>query len=132
MVSLDANIVIYLVEHNPVWEPKATARITALLAAGESLGTSDATRLECLVQPLRSGDAGVLSDYATFFASPLIEMLPVTVAIWERAARLRATYNFKPLDSIHLATAIIHGCSRFLTNDTQLSICTDIVVEFLT
>jgi predicted nucleic acid-binding protein len=101
MVGLDANIVIYVVEHNPVWEPKATARLTALLAAGEQMTTSDATRRECLVQPLRSGDAGVLSDYATFFASPLIQMQPVTAAIWERATRIRATYDLHALDSIH-------------------------------
>jgi predicted nucleic acid-binding protein len=132
MVGLDANIVNYLVEHNPVREPKATARLTALLAAGEQLTTSDATRLECLVQPFRSGDAGVLSDYATFFASPLIQMQPVTVAVWERAARIRATYNLQALDSIHLATAIVHGCGLFLTADAQMSRCTDITVEALT
>jgi predicted nucleic acid-binding protein len=53
-------------------------------------------------------------------------------AVWERAARLGATFNLKPLDSLHLATAIEHGCGLFLTNDTQLTRCTDIPVEVLT
>lgn len=59
-------------------------------------------------------------------------MLPVTSAVWERAARIRAVYKFQALDSIHLASAIEHGCGLFLTNDAQLARCTAIPVEVLT
>ena len=37
IVCLDANVVIYLVEANPIWAPKATARL-ALLRAAAQLG----------------------------------------------------------------------------------------------
>ncbi len=132
IVFLDANILIYLVERNPIWEPKVADRLKALAAAGDTVAVSDAARLECLVRPLHSGDASVLADYQAFFASPAIQMLPVTAAVWERAARLRATYRFQPLDSTHLASAVVHGCGVFLTNDAQLARCTDITVEVLT
>ena len=132
MVCLDANIIVYLVERNPVWEPKVTARLSALRGAGEALAVSDAARLECLVGPLLSGDAAILADYTAFFSDPSINKLPVTAAVWERAARLRAMHHFQAMDSIHLATAIEHGCGLFLTNDAQLSRCTDIAVEVLT
>jgi uncharacterized protein len=59
-------------------------------------------------------------------------MLPVTSAAWERAASVAATYKLKPLDAVHLAAAIEHGCGLFLTNDVQLARCTDIPVEVLT
>ena len=49
IVCLDTNIVIYLIEANPVWTPKATVRFNALLAAGDQIAVCDAARLECLV-----------------------------------------------------------------------------------
>ena len=132
IVCLDANIVIYYVERHPVWEPKVTARFKAFAASGDAVAVSDAVRLECLVGPLQSGDTAVLADYQKFFGSAGIHMLPVTAAVWERAAQVRAAYKLQPLDSIHLASAIVHGCGLFLTNDAQLVRCTDIAVEVLT
>ena len=132
IVCLDSNILIYSVEGDPVWEPKVDARVTGILAAGDTLAASDAARLECLVGPLRSANAAVQADYEKFFGSSGIQMLPVTAAIWERAAEIRAVYSFQAHDSIHLASAIEHGCGLFLTNDGSLARCTAIRVEVLT
>jgi predicted nucleic acid-binding protein len=132
IVCLDANIVIYYIERNPLWEPKVVARLKAFAASGDTVAVSDAARLECLVGPLQSGDAKVFADYQTFFSSGSIQMLPVTVTVWERAAQIRAAFKLPPLDSTHLAAAIEHGCGLFLTNDVQLKICTAIPVEVLT
>jgi predicted nucleic acid-binding protein len=131
-VYLDANSVIYLVEPNPTWTPKVTARIAALRTAGHALAVSDLTRAECLVGPLLRNDAALLAQYQTFFASPLIRVLPLTAAVCERAAQLRAMYRFKLPDALHLAAAIDHGCGHFLTNDAQLQRCQEINVEVLT
>ncbi len=132
IVCLDANLVIYLVEANPVWTPKATARLALLRAAGDAIAVSDAARLECLVKPFTIGNAADIASYQSFFVSPQVTMLPVTAAVWERAARIGATVNLKPLDTVHLATAIEHGCGLFLTNDAKLARCADIPVEVLT
>jgi predicted nucleic acid-binding protein len=61
-------------------------------------------------------------------------MLPLTAAVCERAAYLRAGSNFqlKVPDCLHLAAAIEHGCGLFLTHDVRLRQCTDIPVEVLT
>jgi predicted nucleic acid-binding protein len=131
MVFLDAAPVIYFVEQNPVWGPKAAARFTVFQAAGEVLAVSDLVRMECLVKPLKSGDAALVSDFGTFFTSPGVTMLSVTAAVCDRAALIRAAHNFKPLDSLHLAAAVVHGCTRFLTNDNRLSRFPDITVEVL-
>ena len=69
--------------------------------------------------------------FRAFFADPLVRLLPVSPGTWEQAARLGATFNFKPLDSLHLATAIEHGCGLFLTADSRLGRCTAIPVEVL-
>ena len=101
---------IYLIEANPVWTPKATVRFNALLAAGDQIAVCDAARLECLVKPLASGNAADEASYRAFFGNPLVKMLPVMPLTWEHAARLGATYTLKAVDSVHLATAIEHGC----------------------
>lgn len=133
IVCLDANIVIYYVERNPVWEPRVTARLKAAAAAGDSLAVSEAALLECLVGPIQSGDSATLGDYQRFFGSPDVQMLAVTTTVWQRAAQLRATFNLKPLDSIiHLATAVEYGCGLLLTNDAPLARCAAIKVEILT
>jgi predicted nucleic acid-binding protein len=129
MVFLDTNLVIYFVEQPPTWGLKAKARITALLGGGEELAVSDIVRMECLVGPLKRGDGKVESDFRTFFASPDLRVLPITAAVCERAARIRATLGFKPLDSLHLAAAVEYGCARFLTNDLRLNSFPDIPIE---
>jgi uncharacterized protein len=132
IAALDANIVIYLIEANPIWTSKAVARVTTIRAAGDEIAFCDAGRLECLIKPLATGNATDVSTYRSFFGSPLVKMLSVTSAAWERAASVAATYKLKPLDAVHLATAIEHGCGLFLTNDVQLARCTAIPVEVLT
>jgi predicted nucleic acid-binding protein len=78
-----------------------------------------------------TGDTVVEASYRAFFNDPDIRMLPMTAAICERAARIRATHKLELVDSLHLATAAEYACGLFLTNDGQLARCTDIAVEVL-
>ncbi len=121
IVFLDSNVVIYYIECDPYWGPKVEDRLRKIAANNDMLATSDAVRLETLIGPFQSGDTAVLADYQKFFNSSGIQMLPVTAAVWEQAARIRAGLKLPVLDSIHLATAIEHGCGLFLTNDLQLA-----------
>jgi predicted nucleic acid-binding protein len=134
MAYLDANCVIYLVEQNPVWGPKIVSRMMALRTAGDRIAISDLTRTECLAQPFFTGNAPVVADYQAFFNDPDITVLPVSGPVCERAAQIRAAsrLTLKVPDCLHLAAAIEHGCSLFLTNDVQLRKCTQIHVEILT
>ena len=89
MVYLDANFVIYFIENHPVWGPKVTAHLTALLANGDQLAISDLTRLECQVGPLMTGNSALAGRFATFFRSPDVRVLSLTGAVCDRAAVLR-------------------------------------------
>jgi predicted nucleic acid-binding protein len=131
MVFLDANPVIYYVEQPPIWGSKAKAHVTAVIAAGEQLAVTDLVRMECLVGPFKKRDGKVETDFRIFFKSPDMQVLPITAAVCERAARIRATHGFKPLDSLHLAAAVEFGCTRFITNDGRLSSFPDIPIEVL-
>ena len=132
IIFLDSNPVIYFIEQPPTWGLCATARVAAARAAGDRLAVSDLVRMECLVGPLKSGDAAVLAAYAAFFALPDVHVFPITPAVCDRGARIRATHGFKPLDSLHLAAAVEHGCGLFLTADAQLARFPDVTVEVLT
>jgi predicted nucleic acid-binding protein len=129
IVFLDANPVISFIEQPAVWGTIATARIAALRVAGHLLAVSDLVRMECQVGPLKAGDAVRLNAFLTFFASRDVNVLPVTAGVCDRAARIRATCNLKPLDSLHLAAAVEHGCGLFLTADARLARFPDIAVE---
>jgi predicted nucleic acid-binding protein len=132
-VYLDANCVIYLVELNPIWAPKLLARVSSLRSAGSRVAVGDLARTECLAQPFLKGNAAVIADFQAFFSSADVDVLPLTAAVCERAARIRAAslFQLKVPDCLHLATAIEHKCDIFLTNDVALRRCTQITVEIL-
>lgn len=131
-VYLDAGVVISFVERRPVWGAMVTARVAQMRTNGDDLAASDLTRLECRVGPLRSGDANLLSQIEAFFDDPVLSMQPLTSAVCDRAATIRANHRFKTPDALHLAAALELGCDLFLTHDQQLAQFTDIAVEVLT
>jgi uncharacterized protein len=132
MVFLDSSIVIYYVEQPGTWGNKASGRLMTPRASGEQFAVTELVRTECLVGPIKGGDAAMLADFAAFFSAPEVVILPITAPIAERAAEIRATYRFGPMDSFHLAAAADSGCNLFLTNDTQLRQFVGVVVEVLT
>jgi predicted nucleic acid-binding protein len=131
IVYLDTMIVIYAVENPAVWGPKATARLTALRAGGDSFMLSDLTRMECLVGPLKAGQPAVEAQFRAFFAAAGVAVVPITAAVCDRAAQIRAAFNFKPMDALQLAAAVEHGANIFLTGDTRLHAFTGLTIEVL-
>jgi predicted nucleic acid-binding protein len=134
MICLDTNWVIYLVESNPSWGPKIVARLATARTAGDALAVCDLARAECPVGPLKNGDAALVADYRRFFASPDVQILPLTAAVCERAPEIRVASSlaFELPHALHLAAAVVHGCGVFLTNDAKLARCTAVAVEVLT
>jgi len=87
--------------------------------------------MECRVGPLRAADAARLAAFDRFFAQPDVQVLALTTAVLNRATVVRARHGFRTVDAINLATAVEHGCDRFLTNDVSLTRFPDITVEML-
>lgn len=118
-VYLDANPAIYAVEKI---EPYASflAPLWPAAQAGLSLVTSELTWLETLVKPLRDGNIALETLFRAFLTAQEMELIPVTLSIWEDAARLRAL-GLKTPDAVHAATGLAIGCAAFLTNDGAFS-----------
>ena len=125
---LDSAPVIYLVEQA---QPYATAVRGKLSAQGLTLITSELTRLECRVKPLRNSDAALLQDFDDYFGNSIAEIIPLTRDVIDRATEIRAQFNFKTPDSIHLAAAVVSNSDVFLTNDHRLNRFTGIAIEVI-
>ena len=128
---LDSVILIYYLDHVGPFNVRASNWLAALHAAGDRLAVSDLTKLECRVRPIRLCHAAALARFDGFFAQPDVQQVPLTGAVYDRATYIRAKYNVKTVDAIHLAAAIESGCDRFLTNDNRLAGLPDMVVEWL-
>lgn len=131
LIYCDSMILMYFFDHTGSFQVRASNRLTALAAAGDQIGASHLVRLECRIKPIKNGDAPRLALYDAFFARRDVRILSISPAVFDRATLIRAAYNFKLGDSLHLAAAAEAGCDRFLTNDIRLSAFTDIPVEVL-
>jgi len=130
-IYCDSVIFIYYFEGTPVFRTRATTRLAAMWAAEDTPAISDLVRLECRMQPIRSGNALLLAEYDNLFVQPNMECVPMSTAVFDRATRIRAVHNFRLADSLHLAAAVEAGCGLFLTNDHRLAGFPDITVEVL-
>jgi predicted nucleic acid-binding protein len=118
-VYADAQIAIYTVDKHPVyaaacrplWEAASRGQVTVI--------SSELILLETLVEPIRSGDTLLAADREALWTQPHSLLLPITQYVLREAARLRAAIpGLKTPDAIHAATALVHGCALFVTNDT--------------
>lgn len=117
LIYLDSCLVIYAVENHPTMASrllKAMARHPV-----ESFATSSLVRLECLVAPMRTEDLVLQRRYEAGLNEFVQLALPEPVYL--SAARLRARFNLKTPDALHLACAQHHGCMALWTNDDRLA-----------
>jgi len=118
LVYLDTDALIYSVEKivpyaallQPLWDAAAQRTFQVV--------SSDLALLEALVQPLQLGDTVLVQLYRDLLtASQETRLIPISRAVIEAAARLRATTGIKTPDAIHAASALGEGVARFVSND---------------
>jgi predicted nucleic acid-binding protein len=123
-IYLDANAIIKAVEG----ADEGAAPIGLVLISGSAdCISSELTLAEALVGVWKvaardAPDEWLAAGYERLFApaSPL-RVVPVERDTLRRAARLRAAdLSLKLPDAIHLATALIAGCSTFVSGDRKL------------
>lgn len=123
---------IYYVEENPAYVAKLDAIIAPVEQGAIGAVTSVITLAEVLTQPLKQGNARLEQEYRDILLhSAGFHLLPITAPIAELAARLRAHYNLRTPDALHVAAALDAGCDAFLTNDKDIRRVTDIPVWVL-
>jgi predicted nucleic acid-binding protein len=118
LIYLDSCLVIYSVENHP--QMAARVQTAMVRYPADSFAISALVTLECLVKPLKADDLGMVRRYEAGFAE--LEILPLPDTVYRDAARLRARFNLKTPDALHLACAQHHGCAALWTNDNRLAL----------
>jgi uncharacterized protein len=117
LIYLDTCLLIYAVENHPLFG----AAMKAALLENPSLhyAISPLTKLECLTTPIRGANFMLQSRYEKSFEQ--LSVLPISEAVFTRATHLRAQFNLKTPDALHLACAQHYNCAALWTNDERLT-----------
>lgn len=118
---LDTAPLIYYFEEYPSYISKMD-RIFDLIGTSRVVTFSAVHILtEVMVKPLQTGNHELAEEYRDILVNnDAYTLVPVTLPIAESAAVLRARYNLRTPDALHVASAISAGCDALLTNDAGL------------
>ena len=117
-VYLDANGFIYSVERVEPYRTLLDLMWRQARVGAFNIISSELVVLETLVLPLREGNTVVEMLFRALFDANEVSLIPATRALWEEAARLRATTGLRTPDALHAATALHAECTLFVTNDS--------------
>lgn len=92
----------------------------AIDAVGDlPLVVSPLVKLECLVKPLATGNVAMKNRYESAFS--VLASVSMPEEVYLDAAELRARFNLKTPDALHLSCCQFHRCSSLWTNDNRFS-----------
>jgi len=117
---LDACIVVYWIEAPDPFHARLMAQLGNLRREhpGATFAVSRLSLLECLVAPVREGDAATIEAYREFFESSDLRIVELSAIVIEHATTLRASLNLRTPDALQAASALaLEGDTLFLTND---------------
>lgn len=117
MDAFDADCLIYAAEAGHPLGRRVLALFTAAPAAAVAGVGSVLLVPEVLARPLRDGAAPEVRALSALLAR--LELLPLDRATSEVATALAVRYRLRALDASHLATAVIAGADRFVTNNSR-------------
>lgn len=117
-VGIDTAPLIYFIEQRQPYVDVLRPFFQSVENGDIQVVTSAVTLLEVLVHPIRNHDEGLAQEYQDILLNATnITTVPVTPITAQIAAELRAESRLKTPDAIHLATAMNHQATSFLTND---------------
>lgn len=120
-IFLDTTPIIYLLDNDKNFGEKTCKIFSALSEQKVKFVSSFITVAEYMVHPYRTKNESLVNAFWDLVTENNMILHPISRQEAIKAAKIRAEYKFfKPMDSLQLATAILHGCDLFLTNDKQL------------
>ena len=100
--------------------------MAGLLAAIDRQGVrviaSELLFTELLPRPMKDGRQYMVESYLELFRSTRrFHLAPIDRRVILRSFHLRADFGRRSMDALHLATALVHDCETFVTNDQRLA-----------
>lgn len=128
-LAFDTAPLIYFVEKHPKYF-QPMLEIMRYIDRGQINGIISAIVLtEILVHPLRTGDLRLTKHYESILSnSNNFYYQSITPQVARQAAALRAKYNLRTPDALHIACAINAGCDALLTNDSGIKRVTEMTI----
>ena len=121
LYALDTDTIIYYLEQHSRYYQTAKTIFKKIESGEFSAVISSLVFAELLVPTFRTGDpqraekiVRILTNY------PNLKVVSLSAEISTAAARLRADYNLRTPDAIHVATALETGANGIITNDKGL------------
>lgn len=115
-IAFDSDVLIYsAASDHPLGPP--VFRLLERASVGTVLLGSTLLIPELLIKPTRL--ASTHEQQALVDRLSRLTLLPLDESIAELAAALGAEYGLKPVDSVHLATAVNASADRFITNNRK-------------
>lgn len=128
-IYIDTSPYIYYLEKNPQYSDKVKKFFMESYNSGKEFVTSTITVEEYTIVPFRENNKKLLHDFDMLLEDTGTVLIDITKPIAKKAAEIRANNcQFKAMDALQLAAAVISGCNVFLTNDKQLRQYTEIKV----
>ncbi|MCU0447115.1 MAG: PIN domain-containing protein [Microscillaceae bacterium] len=128
-IGLDTAPLIYFMEANPAFQVILSDFFDRHSKGEFYLTASVLVLTEVLILPLRTQNMTVAQQYRDILMNTTgLSLINLNPAIAEKTAQLRAKYNLRTPDAIHLATSINENCDYFLSNHFQLKQITEIEV----
>jgi predicted nucleic acid-binding protein len=129
---IEAAPLIYYVEENETYADQMDLIVAYLENTPAEAVSSVITLTEVLTHPLRLDKTELVRQYRDILLnSESFRLVPVDAAIAETAANLRAQYNLRTPDALHIATAVASDCDAFLTNDLAIKRVTELRILIL-
>ncbi len=120
-VFADTAPIIYYLENSALYMGKVKKFFEKCLEENIQIVTSAITIEEYLVFPYSSGKMEFANNFKRFIEYMNIRVVDIDSNIAEQGAKIRGRYkNFKAMDALQIATAVVSGCDMFFTNDKQL------------
>ena len=131
-VYLDTNVFVYAVEGFAEYRAFLTELFAAIDRGEVTAVTSELTLAEVLVEPLERGRDDVVAIYEEMLqTSDHLVVAPIDRPVLFAAAEQRAVLGISLADAIHVATALLSGCSILLTNHRRLRAPTPLAIRGL-
>jgi predicted nucleic acid-binding protein len=120
-VFIDTAPIIYYLENSTLYMDAIKGFFVKCINENIQIVTSAITVEEYLVFPYKSGKPELADNFKKFIKYMNIEVIDTDFKIAEQGAKIRGQYkDFKGMDALQIATAIVSGCDMFFTNDKQL------------
>ena len=128
-IYIDTNMFIYYFENNPTYANKVEGLFEEIIGKNIQLISSELLYLELLVLPKKENNNKIIDLYTNIEKYiPNLRLVPVSKQVLIQASEIKADYNLKSPDSIHLATAKLENCKHFYTSDRKLKNYKDVKV----